>query len=477
VDLVAVGESDLFSVPFEEYRALDRDLPIGIFDSGIGGLTVLNAIVSADRFNNESHEAGADGRPDFEDESFIYLGDQANMPYGNYPSEDKVDFLKELILKDVVFLLGDRYWTSRNATAPQRDKPLVKAVVIACNTATSYGLDDIEQAFERWNIPLFTVGVVAAGADGAIESLRNTGAEGAVAVMATVGTCASGGYPREVVRSAEEAGMETPEVIQQGSLGLAGAIEGDPGFIVSGESGVTATYRGPAVSNDVAPIDPSLIPEYGFEPSGILGDPEDPETWRLNSIDNYIRYDATTLVEGYRRSGSTEPITTVILGCTHFPFFEADIEGSFERLREFRTAAGEAPYESLIAEEIAFVDPARLTAVQLYEELAERELLDEDGRAGQAQGDEFYISVANAGCPGAVLRPDSLSFTYDYKYGRTPGELENEYVKRVPMSRDNLGENVIETIRRDMPAVWDRLISFSTHSPRCEGLPATARIQ
>ena len=88
VDVVQRGESDIFPLSPDQYRALNEDLPIGVFDSGIGGLTVLNEIVTIDRFNNVTHEPGPDGHPDFENESFVYFGDQANMPYGNYPSED-----------------------------------------------------------------------------------------------------------------------------------------------------------------------------------------------------------------------------------------------------------------------------------------------------------------------------------------------------------------------------------------------------
>lgn len=476
-EVVHRGDSDVFSLPFEQYRALNEGLPIGVFDSGIGGLTVLNEIVTIDQFNNMTHEQGADGQPDFQNESFIYLGDQANMPYGNYPSEDKIGFLKELVLKDVVFILGNRYWTSRSSQLPHRDKPPVKAIVVACNTATSYGLDDIHQALQRWDIPVYTVGVVAAGADGAVESLRDIEVPGAVAVMATVGTCMSGGYVREIARSSSRADLRPPEIVQQGCLGLAGAIEGSPEFVVPPDSDPKATYRGPTVGNSAAPLDPSLIPQYGFEPAGILGDPEEPQTWRLNSIDNYIRYHTTTLVEGHRQSGSTAPITTVVLGCTHFPFYQDAIEESFERLRRIRTEDGKTPYSGLIAEEIVFVDPAHLTAVQLYEELAARELLEDDENAGSNTADEFYISVPNAACPGVVLRPDGLSFTYDYKYGRSSGELDKEYVKRVPMSRENLGDSAMETISTTMPGVWDRLVSFSSDSARCADLPMTARIQ
>jgi len=108
--------------------------------------------------------------PDFANERFVYLADQANMPYGTYPLLGKINFLRELIIKDELFLLGNRYWNSEFAQSPSFDKPPVKAVVIACNTATSYGLELLRYAFKEWNLPVYIVGVVEAGARGAIES-------------------------------------------------------------------------------------------------------------------------------------------------------------------------------------------------------------------------------------------------------------------------------------------------------------------
>ena len=90
-----------------------------------------------------------DGILDFEKECFIYLADQANMPYGNYPSLGKTDVLKEHILKDVQFLLGNKYYQSSGDEKFKTDKLPVKAIVIACNTATAYGMDDIETLFQK----------------------------------------------------------------------------------------------------------------------------------------------------------------------------------------------------------------------------------------------------------------------------------------------------------------------------------------
>ena len=475
VQIVEQGKSDLFIVSFDRYATGTQELPIGIFDSGIGGLTVLAAILQLDDFDNVTHEIGPDGRPDFEYERFIYLGDQANMPYGDYPSEQKTDFLRELIIKDVVFLLGGRYWPSATAQLPRHDKPRVKAIVIACNTATAYGLETVSAALKKWQLPVPVVGIIDVGAGGAIRAITEQNGKGAVAVLATVGTCQSEGYVRAIARKAGPAGIMPPVVIQQGCLGLASAIEGDPSYIRLADTAQTMEYRGPAVGSQAAPIDLGLVGQYDFEPEGLLGNIDRPVTWQLNSVGNYIRYHAASLMESYRRSGDSEPISAVILACTHFPFYEDEIAESLGRLRNFREPNGVEPYKNLILESPSFIDPAELTARQLYQTLAGSGLLLEEHDESALRVDEFYISVPNTSLRGVKLT-ETGGFTYEYKYGRDPGHLEWEYVKRVPMSSVNLSHAVRETIKTKMPVVWKRLVEFSQESPRTWDLPNSARI-
>ncbi len=476
VDVIKNGGSDVFSIPFDQYQGDLRNLPIGVFDSGIGGLTVLAAILEADSFDNITHAPGSDGIPDFDNERFIYLGDQANMPYGNYPSEGKTDFLRELIIKDAAFLLGNRYWPTSTAPKPGNDKPPVKAIVIACNTATAYGLEDIRHALNAWGLPVYLVGVVEAGAKGAVAALKERGGEGAVAVMATVGTCASEGYPRALVKVAGEEGVAVPDVTQQGSLGLAGAIEGDESFVAAASRLASVDYKGPSVSNSAAPIDAALTVHYGFERAGLVGDPADPTTWRLNSIENYIRYDAVSLLDAHRKKTGVPPITTVILGCTHFPFHEERIEASFARLREFRASDGSLPYENIVSGHIDFIDPSVITAEQLYDALAASDRLVSGGDGAVIAFDEFYISVPNTALAGVPLN-DTGGFTYEFKYGREPGDYAVEYVRRVPMCGENLSAHVQESIRETMPEVWRRLVLFNELSPRVRDLPFESQLK
>ncbi len=455
-----------FSVDLSEWKTdseWNRDisrLPIGVFDSGIGGLTVLEAILTLDAYNNETLHPGADGRLDFEEESFIYFGDQANMPYGSYPSAGRQDFLRELILKDAAFLLGRRSWPTTLSDTPYLTKRPVKAIVIACNTATAWGLDDVREMIATWNVPVFVVGVVEAGARGVTELIDSRDGRRTVAVLATVGTCGSQAYPKAIGKAAGIAGKRVPVVLQQGSVSLAGAIEGDPAFVKSDNlpAGESPRYQGPAVQNQSAMLDFRMIDMYGFEEQGLLGDRTQPETLRLNSVTNYVRYDVTTLIQSYRAGGGTGAIDTVVLGCTHFPLVKQEILEALSRMRNLEVD-GSRPYSALIAERIDFVDPAEMAARELFRELARSQHPRNPGKfvpEVSPEGILFFMSVANPSCREARFASDG-SLDRDYKYSRDPGRLDVEDTKIVPMRASLLPASSVNLIRSRLPEVWKRL--------------------
>lgn len=437
------------------YGGDTRSLPVGVFDSGIGGLTVLEAILSLDAFNNDTLQPGPDGRRDFENERFVYFGDQANMPYGNYQGRGKEAYLRELILKDAVFLLGKRFWPD-DGGLPEFAKPPVKAIVIACNTATAYGLEDVRAAISAWGLPVPVIGIVEAGARGVMELLPSEERGDTVAVLATTGTCASQAYPKAIGRAVGLAGKPMPRVIQQGSIGLAGAIEGDPSFIARPLVGPRGSpYHGPGAGNSAAPLLAERMALYGFDGAGILGDCNDPAAIQLNGVKNYARYDVATLVENYRQSGGTAPIGTVVLGCTHFPLVQQEIAEAFVRLRDIDDL-GSRPFRGLIAETIRFVNPAELLAKELFRALAAARLRLKSGERRIAERDLFFISVANRAWPGVRLAPDG-SLDGDYKYGREVGRLEAEDTRCVPMRPGSMPATSLNLIKTHLPRVWERL--------------------
>lgn len=127
---------------------------IGVFDSGVGGLTVLREILKA-----------------LPNEDCFYLGDTARIPYGTKSKETVTGFA----VKNTEFLVSLG----------------IKFLVVACNTAAAAGLDAIA---ERFDIP--TIGVVVPGAERAAKITKN----GRVGVIGTRGTVMSGAYEREIVR-------------------------------------------------------------------------------------------------------------------------------------------------------------------------------------------------------------------------------------------------------------------------------------
>jgi len=136
-----------------------ESLPIGIFDSGLGGLTVAREIARA-----------------LPHESFVYLGDTARCPYG---PRDLAEVRR--------FVLEIGAWL---AARP------VKLVVVACNTATAAALSLAQRSFD---VPV--IGVVDPGARAAVMATHNR----LVAVIGTVGTIESGAYSAAV--RAHDAGV------------------------------------------------------------------------------------------------------------------------------------------------------------------------------------------------------------------------------------------------------------------------------
>lgn len=126
--------------------------PIGVFDSGVGGLTVAREIMRQ-----------------LPNERLVYFGDTARVPYGNKSKETVTKFSRQIV----------RFLQTQH----------VKAIVVACNTASAYALDELEKEAD---IPI--IGVVKPGARAAIEATRNS----KIGVVATEATISSGIYNRYI---------------------------------------------------------------------------------------------------------------------------------------------------------------------------------------------------------------------------------------------------------------------------------------
>ncbi len=465
IDSVLRDRQSFFYIDAENYPVCDASLPIGMFDSGTGGLTVLDAVLNFDQYDNSNHEflTDGDGLRDFQEEYFVYLGDQANMPYGNYAAENNTVLLEEHILKDVQFLLGNRYYQDAKAPSFQGDKMPVKAIVIACNTATAYGTKIINDFLAEAKLDMKVIGVIGAGVRGALQALEKD-KDASIAIMATAGTVSSGGYVttlREQISALKYTGDIS--IFQQAGIGVAGAIDGSSENIDTKATAPRPDYKGPSPTDNSAPIDLGILSYYGFDWSEnhmlYQGTPAAPSDLQINSVENYIAYHLVSLLEQLHNTAGAAPLKVIILGCTHYPFYTEVFEKQLERLYNLQDG-GEYVYRPFMADKIELIDPALNTARELYEFLQSQELY-----AGAAiTQSEFYISIPNLLNPN-IVTDDAGNFTYEYKYGRNAGELQ-EYVRCVPFSRTSISADTIQRLSAKMPLVFDLIRQFNRENPK-----------
>ena len=139
---------------------IEREAPVGVFDSGIGGLTVAREIMR-----------------NLPSEKIVYFGDTARVPYGNKSRETVLRYSRQIIR----FL--------------QEQK--VKAIVVACNTASAFALEEVK---DELDIPI--IGVIESGARVAAEVTVNK----VIGVIGTEGTIGSGIHAFRRLRKGEAAG-------------------------------------------------------------------------------------------------------------------------------------------------------------------------------------------------------------------------------------------------------------------------------
>lgn len=445
--------SSRFYANFKEYPKELKDLPIGVFDSGTGGLTVLEKLIALDRFDNIDGDMDSDAILDFAGEHFIYLADQANMPYGNYDAAGKSDYLRELVAKDALFLLSDKYYTNQYEEFATGVKPKVKIIVIACNTATAYGLDIVEGMLEQSGTGVKVIGVINAGVKATFDELKIEKATAplAIGVLATPGTIASGAYTQTITQMQKERGVRCEvTVVNQKGYGFAESVDGEADYVSPELFATRDSYRGPRLGNGDDSLDINLMRAYNFDytRNNMLLNKDAGGRMtelQLNSSINYAKFNLTSLVEKLRRSGKQVPLKAIILGCTHYPFLIETLTEQLEYLRNL-TSEGKYIYRDLIAEDCIFIDPALYTAIECYSTLRK------DGNLALRITDNKvagYISVPSSDLSSDFLTPDG-KLTYDFKYGRIAGK-EEVTTKNVPFSKENIDHNNLLRIEKMLP--------------------------
>jgi glutamate racemase len=207
-----------------------NDAPIGVFDSGVGGLTVLKALAA-----------------ELPGEKFIYLGDTARLPYGTKSAETVARYAVQ--------------------AAESLREYGIKALVVACNTASAASLPTIRDRMEGMPV----IGVIEPGAEAACRLSKS----GHIAVIATEGTVRGGAYQEAIQLGRHDARVSAKAAQVFVSLAEEGMHEGPIAEAVARHY-LDPIFRPPGV--------PSRAGIAGAERATVPGIPD-----------------------------------TLVLGCTHFP--------------------------------------------------------------------------------------------------------------------------------------------------------------
>jgi glutamate racemase len=212
-----------------------NDAPIGVFDSGVGGLTVLKALAA-----------------ELPGEKFIYLGDTARLPYGTKSAETVARYALQ-----AAEALGEYG---------------IKALVVACNTASAASLPSIRERMEGMPV----IGVIEPGAEAACRVSKS----GHIGVIATEGTVRGGAYQEAIQRRRPDARVSAKAAQMFVALAEEGLHEG-------------------VIAEEVARHYLNSM----FRPPGVAG----------------LRGGAAASSSDAAGPGAAAAPDTLVLGCTHFP--------------------------------------------------------------------------------------------------------------------------------------------------------------
>jgi glutamate racemase len=241
-----------------------RGAPIGVFDSGVGGLTVLKALAA-----------------ELPREHFVYLGDTARLPYGTKSPETVARYAVQ--------------------AAEALSEYGVKCLVIACNTASSVGLPAIREHIS--GVPI--IGVIEPGAEAACAASKS----GHIAVIATEGTVRGGAYQEAILRLRGHASV----VAQPAQL-----------FVALAEEGL---YEGP-IAESIARhyLDPLFHPSSANAHAvPTHAAPARTASARPSTAFPTATGEAAN---GHPLPDTPNAPDTLVLGCTHFPMLASAIRAA-----------------------------------------------------------------------------------------------------------------------------------------------------
>ena len=459
--LLPIAQKALTDTASVYYIGADRypqdisGLPIGVLDCSVNGFEVVERLLTLDCFDNITGKPEPDGIIDFGGENIQFLSDRANGPYGGYIEVGSLDFLKEQVLSNTIFLMSDDYFNLAGDEYRSGFKEPVKMIIVSSPVADLRVLPDINNFLEQSGIGVKAIGVVEAGIREAVSDVDEDG-NLCVGVLFAPDGVSSIEYESMIRKSVGNTGGKV-QVLNQEAVGLDAAIKGDTAYVDTTAVVARDSYAGPVAGVSYNNIDMSLFDRYGFDTQDnalLYVRKGDLSGVQLNSVENYARFHLVSMIERHRRSGSRVPISSIILADGSYAQIRDILEEVMDELYNYRRG-GIYLYRSGISPDFRFIDPAECAAVEAYKILRNDRNL---ALRGELTRLESFITMPSASLPEDALNPDG-TMKDDYKYGRQCGS-EDLTTKVVPFAPRYVTPEIMNYIERNNSEVYSLIRNY-----------------
>ncbi len=464
VQLLPIAEVALYdqnSIYYQDYANYADDierLPIGVLDCTIDGYSVLETLLTIDSYDNVTGSRHADGIADFGGENFQFLADIANGPYYGYISQDNIDFLKDQVLRNVIFLTGKSYYNLAVDDMPMGIKPRVKVILIASPVADYKVIEDVNNFLKATGTDVKVLGVMSCAVDAMLADVYNQN-EVCVSLLFPEKGLKARHYEEVLRNAAAEKGFAGKlNIFSQETNGLTEAIKGNKEYVDPFVDRLRYNYAGPQIGISYNNIDLTLIERYNFnkEGNGLLTKqrPDGTMEIQLNSMENYIRYYLVSVIERHRRSGSTVPISKFYLADFKYHQAKGLIEEVLAELYNYRRD-GMYLYRNSIASDYKVIDPLQCAAQQCYMLLRDNDLLALRGSKSELHS---FITVPSTLVPDDCITIEG-NLVDSLKFCREP---ENTMLttKQIPFAPRYLGNEEISYISNSSPNTFLLISNF-----------------
>lgn len=434
---------------YSDYPEELATLPIGLFDSSLDGFEVVEAFLTIDQFDNITGAFHPDNIPDFGGENFQFLADLANGSYVDYVGGSNTSFLKEHLMTNLFFMMGNSYYTLSVDDFKTGHKERVKAVVNLTNTADYLIGDEFENFAQQSGSGLISIGLMSSGINSLFESCADM-PKVCVGILSSGDDITIREYESAINQRASQRGSSVNiKILSQRAIGLEEAIMGEYDYIAPLTTYIRSNYKGPDMVDELEFVDDLTLVKYNFDiqNNGLLTSKGENFYYsvQLNSVENYVRYHVVSMVEHHRRSGSKIPISHLLLSDYKLSSVKDLISKVLKELYNYKQE-GTYLYRSTIVENVVLIDPIECAAKECYVKLRANKTL-----ALRAVRSELltYISVPVTSLQGASYTNDGL-FTDEYRISRQAGKYEIT-TKIIPFSTRFVNQKQLNYLGTNFP--------------------------